>query len=67
MLELVKKEKLAYFMHGDERFMVSMPSLDVLFWIVGQSFVFEQNMDSIFRDSSWLKVTNLLVRKNIII
>ena len=63
MLELIKKEKLADLMHGNDRVMVVMPSIALLSQILGLRFVFHQDMDSIYRDSSWLKVTDLLVRR----
>ena len=64
MLELTKKEKLVDLIHGNDMVKVDMPSFAVLYHIVGLRVVFHQDMDSIFRDSSWLDVTNLLATSN---
>ena len=45
ILELIKKEKLADLMHGNERVKVVMPSLALLSQIVGLRFVFHQDID----------------------
>ena len=61
-LEVVSEEKLTPLMHGSDKIMVVMPSLALLSQIVGLHFIFHKDMDSIYRDSSWFKVEDCLIR-----